>query len=218
VELAGVTTKEVNWGVPTVRLAFAEIEPMVAVTHTEPSPELVARPFEPVLLLMIATITFEVPQVTLVVMSFVLKSVKYPVAVNCCVVPRTIVDEAGVIIMEVRAAGVTVRFALAETEPEPAVIVTVPTPAEVTSPIVGGFMLTVATVASEEAHATEPVKSCELPSLNVPVAVNCCVVPRGIEGVDGATVNEVSTAGVTWTVVVPKIPEPSVAVTLVRPT
>jgi len=173
VELAGVTTKEVKRRAPTVRFAFAEIESIVAVTHTEPSPELVARPLEPVLLLMIATSAFEVLQVTLVVMSFVLKSEKYPVAVNCCVTPKVIVDAEGVIIIEVRAAGVTVRFAVADREPEPAVIVTVPMPVEVASPIVGGFMLTVATVASEEAHSTEPVKSCELPSLNVPVAVNC---------------------------------------------
>ena len=76
VELAGVTAKEVKRRAPTVRLAFAEIEPIVAVTVTEPSPELVASPLEPVLLLMIATRAFEVPHVTLVVMSFVLKSVK----------------------------------------------------------------------------------------------------------------------------------------------
>ena len=38
--------------------------------------------------------------------------------------------------------------------------------------------------------------TCVLPSLNVPVAVNCWVVPKGIAGLAGVTVIETNAAGV----------------------
>ena len=46
--------------------------------------------------------------------------------------------------------------------------------------------------------------------------MNCCVVPRGTDGIAGVTAMETSTAGVTVTVVEPVI-EPEVALTLVLP-
>jgi hypothetical protein len=55
-----------------------------------------------------------------------------------------------------------------------------------------------------------------LPSVKVPVAVNCCVVPAGIEGMAGVTEIDTSVACVTVRVVVPTI-EPDVAVTLALP-
>jgi hypothetical protein len=56
-----------------------------------------------------------------------------------------------------------------------------------------------------------------VPSVNVPVAVNCWVVPRGILGIAGVTAIETSAAGVTFNEVEPAI-EPDTAVTLVLPT
>ena len=59
---------------PTARVVFAETEPIAAVMVVEPIPELVARPCDPVLLLMTATVADELVQVTFVVMFFVLWS------------------------------------------------------------------------------------------------------------------------------------------------
>ena len=69
---------------PTVRVAAADTEPMVAVIVAVPWPELVASPLEPVLLLIMATRAFDVLQVTFVVMSLVPLSVYVPIATNCC--------------------------------------------------------------------------------------------------------------------------------------
>ena len=52
-----------------------------------------------------------------------------------------------------------------------------PTPAPVAKP--AAVMLTV--VVLELAQVAVFVRSCALPSLNVPVAVNCVLVPLGIE-------------------------------------
>lgn len=72
---AGVTAMETSCAAPTVKVVLAEIEPMVAVIVVEPTPELVASPCEPVLLLMTATVADELVHVALVVRSFVVRSV-----------------------------------------------------------------------------------------------------------------------------------------------
>ena len=59
---------------PTIRVVFAETEPFAAVIVVKPMPELVARPCEPVLLLITATVADELVQVTFVVMRCVLWS------------------------------------------------------------------------------------------------------------------------------------------------
>ena len=50
----------------------------------------------------------------------------------------------------------------------------------------------------------------------MPVAVNCCVVPRGIVGMAGVTAIETRTAGVMVRVVEP-VTDPERAVTVVLP-
>lgn len=64
-------------------------------------------------------------------------------------------------------------------------------------------MLTVATVPSPALQCTDWVRSCELLSLNVPVAVNCWVVPRGMDADGGLTLMEVTAPGVTVNTVLP---------------
>jgi hypothetical protein len=54
---------------------LAEAGPIVAVIVAAPTPELVASPCDPGLLLMIATVARELLQVTFVVMSLLLSSV-----------------------------------------------------------------------------------------------------------------------------------------------
>jgi hypothetical protein len=66
-------------------------------------------------------------------------------------------------------------------------------------------------------HSTVCVIFCVLLSVNVPVAVNCCVVPSGIVGTAGVTAIETNSAAVTFSVVAPAT-APDVAVTLVLPT
>lgn len=60
-------------------------------------------------------------------------------------------------------------MAKAVTEPDVAVMVVVPTPVPAAEPEVS----IVATDVKDETQLTVPVRFCVLPSLKVPVAVNC---------------------------------------------
>ena len=88
----------------------------------------------------------------------------------------------------------------------------VPIAVAVASPAV----LMVATVGVNEIQVTELVRFCVLVSLNVPVAVNCWVVPLGIEGLTGVTARDTSVAAVTVSVVEP-VMLPDVACMLALP-
>ena len=55
----------------------------------------------------------------------------------------------------------------------------------------------IATVADDEAHVTTDVRSCVLPSVYVPVAVNCWLSPTGMAGACGLIAIDTSTAGFT---------------------
>src|SRR5271169_6659774 len=106
---------------------------------------------------------------------------------------------AGVTARETRTAGPTFNVAEAVIAPEVAVMVALPTPAPVASPL----LLIVAT--EDELHVTALVRSCVVPSLYVPVAANCWLVPFAIVAPVGVTDSEVSTAGVTVNVAEPLI-------------
>jgi hypothetical protein len=110
------------------------------------------------------------------------------------------VAEIGVTRMDSRTAGVTVSFVEAEMLPDVALIVVAPTPREVASPFEPAALLIVATVVAEEFQVTDDVRFCVEASENVPVAVNCLVLPRAMLGFTGVTVSDVSTAGVTSSV------------------
>jgi hypothetical protein len=132
---------------------------------------------------------------------------------NCSLVPGAIDGAFGVTAIEASVAAVTVNVADPLTEPEVAVIGAVPCETLVARPTVE---LNVATVGVFELHCAVLVMFCVLPSLNVPVAVNCCVTPIGSVGIAGVTAIETNVAAVTVTVVEPLI-APEVAVTLVLP-
>lgn len=87
----------------------------------------------------------------------------------------------------------TLRLAEPVIEPEVAVIVAPPMPVPVANPLAP----IVATVGADELQFTALVNSCVLLSLNVPVAVNCCVVPFAIAALPGLRASEVRTGGVT---------------------
>ena len=164
-------------GAPTVSVVESEILPTVAAIVAVPIPELVARPFEPVVLLTMVTVASEVDQVTVPVMSLDVLSVYVPVAVNCCEWPSGTAGATGATAMLTKAAGVTFSVADPEIEPRSAVTVTVPTATVAASPAVLAALLTVAVPPSDELQCTTAVRSCVDPSVYVPAAVNCCAVP-----------------------------------------
>lgn len=107
----------------------------------------------------------------------------------------------GVTAIEARVAGKTVRAAEPEMEPEVAVIVADPVTTGVASPV-GPI---VAIEVADDFQLTEFVRSCVVPSVKVPIAWSCCVVPRGTDAVGGVTAIETKAAGVTDRLVAPVI-------------
>ena len=73
-------------------------------------------------------------------------------------------------------------------DPELAVIVLAPIAIPVAIPVAP----TEATLALEDVHCTEVVRSLELPSLYLPVAANCWLEPMPIENTAGVTDKDVS--------------------------
>src|SRR5216684_1929418 len=161
--------------------------PLVAEIVDVPVPTLVARP----VLLIVAT-----PRVaeahTALLSACVELSLNVPVAVNCCAAPLATDGFAGVTAIDTSTAGVTVSSVEPVMLPLVAEIVDVPVPTLVARPV----LLIVATPGVAEAH-TAVLSTCVELSLNVPVAVNCCVAPLGIEGFPGVTAIDTSVAGVT---------------------
>jgi hypothetical protein len=100
---------------------------------------------------------------------------------------------AGVTVIEVNLAVLTVSVADPLTFWYEAVICVVPMLTAVAKPV----LLIRATFAAEDVHWTCDVRSCEVPSLKTAVAVNCCVPAIPIVGSAGVTVIEVGTPSVT---------------------
>src|SRR5436190_1547229 len=135
---------------------------------------------------------------------------------NWTVVPFATDGSIGVISIDTSVAGVTVSVVVPETAPMNAVIVTVPGSTPVAKPFAPAAFVTLAVVAFVDAHVAWVVRSCVVPSVNVPIAVNWTVVPSAIDGVVGVIWIETSVAAVTVSVVEPLI-APSAAVIVVDP-
>src|SRR6266496_39192 len=84
------------------------------------------------------------------VRSWISPLAKVPVAVNCTSMVAGMVEDCGVIRIEVSAAPSTTRFAVAPTDPDWAVMVVVPADWPVATPAV----LTVATLVLDEIQVT----------------------------------------------------------------
>lgn len=84
-------------------------------------------------------------------------------------------------------------------------------------PCVPGALLIVATVVADELQVAVAVRSWLLPSVNVPMAVNCCFNPWSRVGVVGLTAIDTSVTGVMLSGVEPVI-EFRVAVMVDEPT
>jgi hypothetical protein len=195
---AGDTVMDTSVAGVTVSVAPLEVIPeSFAVIVVVPFAADVATPE----LLMLGTTVFEENQVASDVMSCVVLSENFPVAVNCWVRPRAILWLAGVTVIDVRTAGVTVSVAAGDeaTESNIAEMTVEPSATAVASPCDRGALLMVATAVLDEVHVAHVVKPCMVLSDNVPVAMNCRVVPlailalRGVTAID-ATLDEVSVA------------------------
>ncbi len=192
----------------TVSVAMPLIEPEVAVIVDEPTPTPVASPPAAI----VATEVIDELQLAVFVRFCVLPSLYVPVAVNCWVAPFGMDAVPGVTAIEVSTA-VTVNVAVPVIFPELAVIVTVPAATPVANPV---CCPTVAIAVLDEVQLADVVRFFVLPSLYVPVAVNCWVEPAPIEAVPGVTAMELNTAAVTVNVADPLI-VPDVAVIVAVP-
>lgn len=125
-----------------------------------------------------------------------LPSLNVPIAENCWLVVAAIVASPGMMASEARLAAFTVAVDVPLTEPEAAVIVVAPRFRAVAKPLA----VIDTTPDFDELHVAVPVMSCVDPSENVPIAVNCCKVPKEIDGLAGVTAIEVTLALVTVSV------------------
>ncbi len=100
-----------------MRVVDPEMPPDVAVIVVVPAPTEAASPFEPVALLIVATAVFEELQETVEVMFCTEPSVNAPVAVNCWVLPSAMLGFAGVTVIPVTVAWVTMSVAGGEITP-----------------------------------------------------------------------------------------------------
>ena len=91
--------------------------------------------------------------------------------------------------------GFTVSTAVLLTVPNVAVMVVVPLPLGVALPVAS----IIATSISDDVHVTCPIRFSVVPSLNVPVALNCSVAPKAIVGLEGVIVIKLRVAFVTVT-------------------
>jgi hypothetical protein len=201
----GVTAMEVKLAFVTVNTALAEKLPDAAVILELPGAFALASP-PTAFRLIPATEEFADAHCTDEVRFCVLPSVNVPIAENCKVVPWAMDAAEGVIEIEVRVGLVTVRTALEETVPEVALIEVLPIAIPIANPC-APFTLIFANEEFAEVHCTTEVRFCVLPSVNVPVAANCTVVPNAIDGLAGETASDTSAGAVTVSVVLPLTPE-----------
>jgi hypothetical protein len=205
---AGVTAMDTSTACPTLSVADPPIDPAVAVMMAVPTPCPLANPP----LAMLATVDDEV-QLTVLVRSCTLPSLYVPVTANCWLVPLAIEALPGFTTNDTRTGAVTARLAEPViVPPEVAVIVVTPGSTLAASPP----LLTVAIVVADEVQVAVLVRFCVLPSLYVPVAVNCCVYPAATDAVPGVTATEANTGAVTVSVAEPWI-VPEVAAIVVVP-
>src|SRR5207249_3389077 len=126
----------------------------------------VARPFDPLALLIVATPGLDELQVTWVVRSCIVLSLKVPVAVNCRVGRIAMLGLVGITAIGVRVAAVTVSVVCPEAAPKVAVIVMGPPAAtDVAKPCDPPALLIVATAVLDELQVTWVVRSCVVKSL-----------------------------------------------------
>lgn len=153
---AGVTASDTRLAPVTVSDAVPVTDPDATVMVDVPVPRLLANP-----LALIDATALEPENHITDVNCCVLPSSKFPMAVNCWLVPSATEAVAGLTVMEVRCAPTTVNSVLSLSVPTVAVIVVEPAATVVAMPDPS----TAATEGEEELHVTPLLKSELLPSL-----------------------------------------------------
>lgn len=136
---------------------------------------------------MLATPELSEFQVTLLVITWLVESLKIPVAVKPCFVPAAIDRPEGVTEIETKVAFVTVRTTDALNVPNVAVMVAVPGASPLITPLLAP---TVAVVVSEEFQTACKVRFLVPPSSNSPVSTRLVVVVAAITGLAGEIVSD----------------------------
>jgi hypothetical protein len=208
VTVAGVIASDCNVPVPTVSVVVPVTPEAEAEMVTEPLFFPCAIP-EPRIEAMLGLDDFQLNPARLLP---TLPSLKVPVAVNLIEVRTAILGFAGLMLIETKCAVDTVSPVEPLIEPKAAWMVVLPVAKLVTRP----WLLTVAAEGFEEVQTAEAETSCVLLSLNVPVAVNCLVVPTAMVELAGVTAIETKLAPVTVSEAVP-LTELDVAVIVAVP-
>ncbi len=117
-----------------------------------------------------------------------LPSLKVPMAESCSLSPAAMDELGGLTASDTSTAGVTVNIVAPLTDPEVAVMFVLPLVALVAAPAA----LMLATTEFDDVQPTVLVMSRLLPSLYLPVAVNCCARPSAIDGFEGETCTAVN--------------------------
>jgi hypothetical protein len=190
VAVAGVISIDSSAACVTASDVEPEKPPEEAVIVVEPMSTDVARPLEPDVLLIVAILVCDEFHVTEEERSCVELSVNVPMAMNCWFFPSTTLGFTGVTVIEESRAGVTVSVTggLDVMLVNVARMVVVPMLTAVANPWEPAALLIVATPMLDEDHVATAVKFCVLESANVPVAVNCWVVPLAILALGGDNV------------------------------
>lgn len=206
----GVTVSDTNVPVPTVRLVVPLTPDADAVIVAVPPLLPCTIPVERTE----ATLGFDDFHETPARFVATLPSLNVPVAVSCREVCDAILGLAGEILIDTRCAVDTVSPVDPLIEPKAALMVVLPLATLLTTPL----LLMEAAAGLVELHITELEISCTLLSLNVPVAVNCLLVPTAMVEFAGVTAIETRLAPVTVSEVVPlTLPEAAVMVVVPVP-
>ena len=216
VGVVGVTEIDSSTAPLTVKVDKPLTPLSVALIVAVPTATVVARPCDPTAFEIVALPGVSDDHATCVVRSRVVVSLNVPTAVNCWVRPSGTFGLVGVTSIESSTAAVTVSWVEPVIRPVDALTVVAPALIVVARPCEPATFEICATVMSDEAHITCAVRSCVVLSLNVPIAVNCWVRPRGTLGLVGVTAIDSSTAAVTVSSVEP-VTVPSDAVIMDTP-
>jgi len=140
-------------------------------------------------------------QLEAVVLSWVVPSLNVSIAVYCWFPVTGIEAVAGVNVKPFDVAAFTVKVAVAVLPPKVAVMSDVPGATPVAEPVCNPTVAT-ARVPEPQALRAFAVTSMDGPKLKVAIAVNCWVVPAGIEAVAGITASDTNVAAFTVNVAV----------------
>jgi len=188
----------------TVRVVPPLTLPMVADIVAVPAEPPDANPTADT----VATAVLDDAQFAWLVRLAVVESEYVPVAVNCCVVPATMLGLVGVTAIDVNVFGAcTVKTVPPLTLPRVADIVLVPVDNADASPVA----FTLATPVFAEFQVAVLVRLAVVPSEYVPVAVNCCVAPVKMVGFAGVTAIDVNVFGACTVKTVPPFTLPTAA-------